>query len=190
MGSTLYTRCFKYVLDKLLAVAILILSWWLFALCAVAVWIDDGFPVIYRQERVGERGRRFMVCKFRTMIRGADQIGPSWTDTNDSRVTSVGKILRSTSLDEIPQIFNILLGDMSLVGYRPDVPRNGEDYSREKYQLRPGITGMAQVNGRSELTPEQKEYWENEYVKRVSFMTDVGILCKTVAVVLKRNGSN
>lgn len=188
--STLYIRYFKYALDKLLALIILVVAWWVYVFCALAIWIGDGRPVIYRQKRVGERGRTFMIYKFRTMVRDADQIGPTWTAMHDSRITPVGKFLRSTSLDEIPQIFNVLLGDMSLVGYRPDVPREGDNYDTDKYLLRPGITGLAQINGRSNLTVEQRAFWENEYLMRVSFFTDMEILFKTVAVVFAKDGSN
>ena len=182
--NTIYTRYIKYSLDKVFAVLILILFWWLYLLCAVAIIVCDGWPIIYRQVRIGERGRRFMIYKFRSMIQNADKVGPLHTEVGDARVTPLGNFLRKTSLDEIPQVFNVLLGDMSFVGYRPDVPKPGDDYSQSKYLLRPGITGLAQVNGRSNMTVEQQLYYESEYPKRVSFFMDIWILCRTALVVL------
>lgn len=158
--------------------------------CALLVWFDSGAPVIYKQRRVGRGGELFWIYKFRTMVKNADQIGPTSTAQGDARITRVGKILRETSLDEIPQIYNILKGDMSFVGFRPDVARDGEDYSQKKYRMKPGITGMAQVNGRSDLTGQKKTYWENRYTERVSFLTDAKIVFMTAAVVFKRQGTN
>ena len=124
------------------------------------------------------------------MIKNADKVGPLSTLNNDNRITKIGKILRKTSLDELPQLFNVLNGTMSLIGYRPDVFRDEDDYNDIKYTLKPGITGYAQVNGRSSLTGEQKLNWERKYVKDISFSTDIKILLKTIEIVLFRKGVN
>lgn len=159
-------------------------------MCALLVCCDSGFPAVYTQARMGKGGKTFSIYKFRSMVKNADRIGPAYTTQGDTRITRIGRVLRKTSLDELPQIFNILKGDMSFVGFRPDVVREEDDYSQEKYLMKPGITGLAQVNGRSNLTEKEKLYWENLYTSKVSFLTDVKIIAKTLAVVLKKQGTN
>jgi lipopolysaccharide/colanic/teichoic acid biosynthesis glycosyltransferase len=159
---------------------------------AVLIKLDSEGPVIYKQKRVCKGATEFCVYKFRTMIVNADKIGPSSTEDGDKRITKIGETLRRFSLDELPQLFNVLRGEMSLVGYRPGV---AEDYTSDElnsdiFKLKPGITGYAQINGRSSLTLEEKRNWELRYVKEVSMKTDLKILIKTVGVVLKRDGVN
>lgn len=186
----MYVRYGKRIFDTLVAVAILILFWWLYALIALAIFLTDGSPIIYRQERIGKGCQPFYIYKFRTMVKNADKIGPTSTATDDPRITKIGKFLRKTSLDELPQLFNILKGEMSLIGYRPDVRRDTQDPDEKKYQLLPGITGYAQTHGRSVITGEDRTRWEEKYVDDVSFITDLKILVATVGVVLKCKGSN
>lgn len=188
--NTIYVRYIKYMIAKIIAAVLIILFWWVYVICALAVVISSGFPIIYKQERVGQRGKLYKIYKYRTMVKNADKIGPTSTSANDSRITKVGAFLRKTSLDEIPQLFNIIRGDMGFIGYRPDVVRENDDYSQNKYLLKPGITGLAQVNGRSSLTPEEKHDWENSYLDVVSFTTDMKIIFRTICVVLSRKGSN
>ena len=185
-----YVNFGKPLLDSILVLIFLLLFWWVFILCAIAIIADDGWPVIYKQIRVGQFGKQFGIYKFRSMVKQADKIGPTSTADNDSRITRSGQFLRKTSLDELPQLFNILKGDMSLVGYRPDVVHDNDDYSKIKYLLKPGITGFAQVNGRSQLTLEERDKWESLYPYKVSFLTDMGILLKTVLIVINRKGTN
>lgn len=188
--NSFYAKYLKRVLDILCAIVVIVIFWWLYLICAVVVIIDSGFPVIYMQKRSGRRGKSFKIYKYRTMVKNADKIGPVSTSAGDSRITRCGKWLRATSLDEIPQIVNILKGDMSVVGFRPDVVHEGESYKDVKYLLRPGVIGYAQVNGRSNIGEEEKAYWEHRYSYDVSFLTDIKILVKAVGVVLKRTGTN
>lgn len=189
-ANSFYVTFGKPLLDSILVLIFLLLFWWVFILCAIAIIADDGWPVIYKQIRVGQFGKQFGIYKFRSMVKQADKIGPTSTADNDSRITRSGQFLRKTSLDELPQLFNILKGDMSLVGYRPDVVHDNDDYSKIKYLLKPGITGFAQVNGRSQLTLEERDKWESLYPYKVSFLTDMGILLKTVLIVINRKGTN
>lgn len=188
--NSFYVRYGKNFFDRFFAFLFLILFWWLYLLCTLLVWCDSGFPAVYTQSRIGKGGKTFSIYKFRSMVKNADRIGPAFTTQDDTRITRIGRVLRKTSLDEIPQIFNILKGDMSFVGFRPDVVREDDDYSQKKYLMKPGITGLAQVNGRSTLTEKEKMYWENLYTSKVSFSTDVKIIAKTLAVVLKKQGTN
>lgn len=188
--NSVYARYVKNIFDRIFALLFLCLFWWVYLVCAGVILADSGHPVIYRQVRAGQYGRPFRIYKFRTMVKNADQIGPASTGKEDPRITRVGRILRETSLDELPQIFNILKGDMSFVGVRPDVIREDEDYSSDRYKLKPGITGLAQVNGRSALSKEEKRYWDEIYVYKVSLLTDIRILVRTVGVVFSGKGSN
>ena len=186
----MYKTFFKPLIDKLLAFGGIVFLFPVFIIVSFFIVMDDGFPVMYKQLRVGQNAKGFYIYKFRTMIKNADKIGPLSTSTNDNRITKIGKFLRKSSLDELPQLFNVLNGTMSLIGYRPDVFRDKVDYSDVKYTLKPGITGYAQVNGRSSLTSEQKLNWERKYVKDISFSTDIKILLKTVEIVIKKKFSN
>lgn len=174
------------------AVAILLLSP-LLLLIAIAIVFDDGPPILFRQLRVGKGEKRFHIYKFRSMSTKA----PSAVATNDlddayDYITRVGRILRKSSLDELPQLFNILKGDMSLVGPRPLIRQEREIYELRKregvYAVRPGITGWAQINGRDNLSNEEKVKLDREYVDRQSLWFDIKILCKTVKVVLTGQG--
>lgn len=186
----LYSKYIKRTLDFILAFGCLCLFWWLLVAVAVAILINDGFPIIFKQNRVGQHGNTFQIYKFRTMVRNAESIGPKATIEGDNRITKIGKILRKTSLDELPQILNIIKGDMSFVGFRPGVPENYKDtdYHSGMFDVKPGITGYAQVNGRSSMTLEEKRKWEKKYIQDISFKTDLKIIFKTIFCVLKRSG--
>ncbi len=187
----IYKNHIKRSLDFLVGVLILVLLWWLMIIVAIIILCTDGRPVLFKQERIGQFGKPFSIYKFRTMVRNAESIGARSTSQNDSRITSIGRFLRKTSLDELPQVFNLIKGDMSLVGYRPGVFENYEDsdFKSGMFNVKPGITGYAQVNGRSSLSLEDKRAWEMKYVNDISFFTDIKIMFKTVAVVLKRSNS-
>lgn len=188
--NSFYVNFGKPLLDSILVLIFLSLFWWVFILCAIAIIADDGWPVIYKQIRVGQFGKQFGIYKFRSMVKKADKIGPTSTADNDSRITRSGQFLRKTSLDELPQLFNVLKGDMSLVGYRPDVVHDNDDYSKIKYLLKPGITGFAQVNGRSQLTLEERNKWEELYPYKVSLLTDISVIFRTILIVINRKGTN
>ena len=188
----LYQKLIKRFLDLLVGTVILLLLWWLLAIIALIILFMDGRPVLFKQERIGMHGHPFDIYKFRTMVKNAEQIGARSTSDNDPRITPVGRFLRKTSLDELTQIFNIIKGDMSLVGYRPGVKENytEEDYKSGIFNVKPGITGYAQVNGRSSLKVQDARRWELKYVEDISFLTDLKILLKTVVVILKKSGTN
>jgi lipopolysaccharide/colanic/teichoic acid biosynthesis glycosyltransferase len=175
----------KRAMDVLLAgLALLVLSPVLIATGA-AVAIDSGFPVFFRQLRVGRGGRSFGMLKFRSMVVNAASIGPFNTSANDPRITRVGRFIRRTSLDELPQLVNVLRGDMSLVGPRPDLPVQRSLYNDADWALRcsvrPGITGLAQVELRSEGTEDQRRELDLRYVRERSLGLDLRILARTVA---------
>jgi lipopolysaccharide/colanic/teichoic acid biosynthesis glycosyltransferase len=183
----------KRVMDIVLAaIALLVLSPVLLA-TAAAVAMDSGFPVLFRQLRVGRGGRTFGMFKFRSMVRDAATIGPFNTAANDPRITRVGRFIRRTSLDELPQLFNVLKGDMSLVGPRPDVPVQRSLYSDADWALRcsvrPGITGLAQVVLRSEGTEDDRRALDLRYVQERSLWLDLKIMGRTFTR-LTGQGSN
>ncbi|MDQ7057302.1 MAG: sugar transferase [Ghiorsea sp.] len=155
---------------------------------SVLILLDSKGGVFYRQERVGRFGKTFYILKFRSMVANADQIGGYSTSEGDVRITKVGGFLRKTSLDELPQVLNVLLGDMSLVGPRPDVPAQRQHYSQEEWDkrnsVRPGITGLAQATLRSTATPRQRTMLDLEYVDKQSFLFDMKILLMTVKQVV------
>lgn len=190
--KSLYKTFGKRIFDLLVAVCLLILFSPLFIIIAVLIKYDSKGNVIYKQSRVGMNKEAFVIYKFRTMVSNADEIGPKFTSSNDIRITRVGRFLRKTSLDELPQLVNVVLGDMSLVGYRPGVKENYHDLSEKtkNFSLKPGITGYAQINGRSTLNLEKRRYWENKYTEDISFVTDLKILFKTVLIAITGRGSN
>ena len=165
------------------------------ALMIIAAWVKATSlgEAIFRQKRVGKDGRVFTIYKFRTMVRDAPSspLG-TYCYSDDSRVTSAGKVLRKTSLDELPQLFNVLKGDMSLVGPRPDLPHHVERYSqrqRQRLAMRPGITGWAQVNGRNQIPWNDRIEMDLDYIEGWSLLRDAGIAFRTVAVVLTGKGA-
>lgn len=188
----IYRKFVKRFFDLVLGIAALLLFWWLLAIIALIILITDGSPVLFQQERIGIHGQPFCIYKFRTMVKNAEQIGARSTSENDPRITPIGRFLRKTSLDELVQIFNVIKGDMSLVGYRPGVKENytEDDYNSAIFNVKPGITGYAQVNGRSSLEVQETRKWELKYAEDVSFLTDIKILLKTIAVVFKKSGTN
>ncbi len=187
----LYKRVLKSAMDRMWAAIGLAILSPVLALLAVAVRVRLGSPVLFRQRRIGLRERPFVFLKFRTMTNATDASGRLLPDA--ARLTPFGRFLRDTSLDELPQLWNVLLGDMSLVGPRPLLSEYLTRYSpfqRRRHEARPGITGWAQVNGRNSLTWEQKFELDVWYVDHITFQTDAGIVWKTLVRVLKRSGIN
>lgn len=170
----------KRLLDLLAALIALALLAPLLAAVALAVLLEDGRPVLFRQIRIGLRGSEFGMVKFRSMVRDAAAIGPYFTSGDDPRITRVGRFIRRTSLDELPQLFNVLAGDMSLVGPRPDVPAQRKLYSDEQWAIRcsvrPGITGLAQAKLRSAASPQERLDLDLRYVREQSLWLDLRIL--------------
>ncbi|HEX8752336.1 MAG TPA: sugar transferase [Solirubrobacterales bacterium] len=179
-------------LDILIAaVALLVLSPFLLA-AAVAIKLGSRGPVFYRQRRVGLGGREFEMLKLRTMVQGSDPVGVGTVVTRDDpRVTGAGRVLRRTSLDEVPNLVNVLRGEMAIVGPRPTIPAQVEDYTprqRRRHEVLPGITGWAQVQGRAGIAWEERIEFDLAYVERRSFALDLRILLLTAWLVLTGRG--
>jgi exopolysaccharide biosynthesis polyprenyl glycosylphosphotransferase len=197
------TLALKRIFDVVLSTVGLVLTAPLFLLIALAVFLDDGRPVLFRQLRAGENGRAFRIFKFRTMVRDAEAMlsqlvaldelsEPIFKLKADPRVTRIGRFLRRTSLDELPQLINVLRGEMSIVGPRPEVVDLVERYAPEhevRLRVKPGITGPWQVYGRSELTFEEMISVEREYVENLSLGRDLRIVLMTIPAVFGRRGA-
>ena len=185
----MYKRFVKRCLDFLLSLAALIILSPVLLLVAILVRCKLGSPILFKQKRPGLHEKIFCMYKFRTMTDAKDADGNLLPD--EVRLTKFGKLLRSTSLDELPELFNILKGDMAIVGPRPllvqYLPRYNER-QHHRHDVRPGFTGLAQVNGRNSISWQEKFEWDVKYVEQVSFLMDVKIIVKTVGVVLKRDG--
>ena len=185
----MYKRFVKRCLDFLLSLAALIILSPVLLLVAILVRCKLGSPILFKQERPGLHEKIFCMYKFRTMTDAKDADGNLLPD--EVRLTKFGKLLRSTSLDELPELFNILKGDMAIVGPRPllvqYLPRYNER-QHHRHDVRPGFTGLAQVNGRNSISWTEKFEWDVRYVENVSFLMDLRIIAKTVKVVLKRDG--
>ena len=185
----IYRKYIKRFLDIILSGIAIVVSSPVMGITALLVRLKLGSPVLFKQERPGLNGRIFKMYKFRTMTDARDANGELLSD--EERLTSFGKALRSTSLDELPEFINIFKGDMSFVGPRPLLVRYLPRYSEEqrhRHDVLPGLTGLAQVNGRNALSWEKKFEYDVEYAKNVSFILDMKIIFKTVAKVLKRDG--
>jgi exopolysaccharide biosynthesis polyprenyl glycosylphosphotransferase len=206
-------RASKRLFDLIVASLLIVILLPVFLICAYLVWRSSPGPIIFRQPRVGAQGRQFTFLKFRSMRVHADATphreyvakfingqaeqqpankGSMFKLVEDPRVTPVGRILRRTSLDELPQLFNVVRGNMSLVGPRPPIPYELEHYRPEHYRrlaVKPGITGFWQVNGRSHTTFEEMIALDIEYIRCASFLTDLRVLLRTVPVVLNQQGA-
>ncbi len=180
----------KRLFDFTVSLVLILLLLPVFLIIGFVIAIDAGNPVIYKQYRVGKDNKLFYIYKFRTMKNNTRLAATKDLTEADSVITKSGRILRKTSLDELPQLFNVLKGDMSFVGPRPLIPEEKEIRVLRKdlgvYSVRPGITGWAQVNGRDKLTDEEKALFDKEYIDKQSIAFDIKIMFKTVMVVLKR----
>ena len=183
----------KRLTDIMLSMAALVLLSPVLLLAALAVMLDSGLPILFRQTRVGLGGQEFSMYKFRSMIKNAAFTGPYFTDTNDARITRVGHFIRRTSIDELPQIINVLLGDMSLVGPRPDVPVQKSLYAPDDWaqrcSVRPGITGLAQALIRSTGTPQDRLDLDLRYIKEQSMLLDIKIMWLTLSRLSGKGGN-
>lgn len=187
----MYQHFFKRVLDILLAILVLLVPLPLYLLIAIAVKVDSKGPVLFKQERLGRGGRVFCMYKFRSMCVDAERMGQGvYSDRRDTRVTRVGRFLRATSLDELPQAINVLKGDMSFIGPRPPLtyhPWPIEDYTPEQkrmFDVRPGITGWAQIHGRKAIGWDERIELSVYYVDHLSFWLDTKIFFLTIPKVL------
>ncbi len=187
----LYRRYFKRPMDFILSLLAIIVLSPILAIIAILVKVNLGSPVIFRQERPGLNERIFTLYKFRTMTDKRDQNGDLLPD--EVRLTNFGKFLRSTSLDELPELFNILKGDMSIVGPRPLLVQYlplYNDHQRRRHEVRPGLSGLAQISGRNAISWEEKFDLDVKYVENVSFIFDLKIILLTIKKVIIREGIN
>ncbi len=189
---------FKRVSDITVSLVILCVAWPLMLIAALAIWLESGRPIFYDQVRVGWNGRPFNIYKFRSMITDAEVEGRAvWAGANDSRITRVGAVLRNTRIDELPQLYNVLRGDMSIVGPRPERPEFVVDFDKdipfykERYRVKPGLMGWAQLNypyGASLEDAAEKLRYDLYYVKNRSLLLDLIIMVQTVQVILLGTG--
>ena len=189
MQSSLYSSFIKRTLDIVLSAAALIMLSPVILVTALIIRIKLGKPVIFCQMRPGKHEQIFKLYKFRSMLDARDGNGNLLPD--DIRLTSFGKKLRATSLDELPELFNILKGDMSIVGPRPLLVQYLPLYSekqRHRHDVRPGLTGLAQIKGRNAVDWEERFRWDIEYVNNVTFMQDIRIIFETIRMVVKKEG--
>lgn len=189
----MYTNFLKRIIDIIIVIVIAIPLLIVCGIISIFIKLDSKGPIIFKQKRLGKDGTVFNIYKFRTMVDNAESIGTGLsTFEGDFRVTKVGNILRKTSLDELTQIFNVLKGDMSIVGPRPPVPHHPRKYNeydtiqKKRFNVRPGITGYAQVKGRNSLTWDERIELDVEYVEKQSMLMDAKIIILTVFKILKR----
>lgn len=190
-----FFRLIKRTADLAVALAVAVFGAVPMLLIALLIKLDSKGPVIFRQERLGKDGKPFVMYKFRSMHVDAEVNGPQWAEKEDDRCTRVGAILRKTRLDELPQFFNILKGEMSLVGPRPERPYFYDEFEsyihgfRNRLVVRPGLTGWAQVSGGYDLLPEEKIVYDMEYISKMSVGMDLRCIFKTVGLVFTHEGA-
>lgn len=189
----MYKGFVKRWIGMVLALCGIVFLSWLFVIISIVIVLDDPGPVFFRQERIGIHKKRFTILKFRTMKVNTPHDVPTHLLKNpDQYITRTGKFLRKTSLDELPQFFNILIGDMAIVGPRPMIPAQVDLLTaRDKYganDIRPGLTGWAQIHGRDELEIEEKARLDGYYLKNMCFLLDVKIFIQTLGSIVRSEG--
>lgn len=194
ISNTFYLSV-KRALDIIISLIVLTTGFPLMLLVGVAIKVDSIGPIIYKQKRLGKDGKQFTLYKFRSMKVDAESIGAKWAEKNDERVTRVGSVIRKIRLDELPQLINILHGDMSIVGPRPERGVFYEEFEKvipgfkQRLYVKPGLTGWAQVNGGYELRPDEKILYDLEYINNQSLYLDFKCIYKTIKVVLMNDGA-
>jgi lipopolysaccharide/colanic/teichoic acid biosynthesis glycosyltransferase len=192
--SKKYYFVLKTSIDVLFSFLVLFLLLPFLLIIMVFIKIDSPGPIFFLQERIGKNGKPFMMIKFRTMVQDAEKNGPKWADKNDCRVTRVGHYLRKYRIDEIPQLLNVISGDMSIIGPRPErlyfINKFESDlpHFRHRLLVKPGITGFAQTNGGYELSPKEKLELDLQYIEKCSLLFDLKIVLKSIPVILFAKG--
>lgn len=189
-NETFYQRYGKRVIDLFLSLVLLILFWWVLAIVAILVRVKLGSPVLFKQPRPGKDEKIFNLYKFRTMTEKCDENGNLLPD--EVRLTKFGKALRATSLDELPEVFNIVRGEMAIIGPRPQLVRDMvfmTPEQRKRHLVRPGLSGLAQVNGRNAIAWDDKLAYDLDYIEHITFAGDVAIFFKTITkAFMKQEG--
>ncbi len=203
-GAVLFAHVLKRILDIFIALSAIILLSPVFIVTSLAIFLTDRGNVIYSQERVGKNGRHFRFLKFRSMVRNADKMKEELSEMNESgdgvifkmkhdpRITRVGRLIRRFSIDELPQLFNVLKGDMSIVGPRPALPDEVALYTleeRKRLHVTPGITCIWQVSGRSEIPFREQVRLDLQYISSTSIWTDIKLILKTIPAVITGKGA-
>lgn len=193
--GSMFFNLYQRLLDIVLSLIGLVIGLPIIAIFGILIKIEDNGPITYKQERMGKGGSRFYIYKLRSMRTDAEKFGAQWATKDDPRITKVGNFIRKTRVDEIPQLFNILKGDMSVIGPRPERPSFTEEFNNDipgfinRLAIKPGLTGWAQVNGGYDITPKEKLIEDMYYIKNRSILLDFKILFKTVKVVLTGDGA-
>lgn len=186
----------KRTMDVILCLIASVIGIPIVLITCIAVVIESKGSPLYKQERLGKNGQSFTLYKIRSMRNDAEKYsGPKWADKNDTRVTKIGSFIRKTRIDEIPQLYNIIKGDMSIVGPRPERPIFTYQFNQEipgfinRLAVKPGLTGLAQVNGGYENSPKEKLKWDLKYIEERNMWMDIKIIFKTVLIVFNGNGA-
>lgn len=191
----IFYELIKRTLDIILSLIGGVIAIPLILIFGMLIKLEDGGSIFYKQERMGKKGKRFYIYKLRSMKIDAEKYGAQWATKDDPRITKIGKFIRKTRIDEIPQLINILIGDMSIIGPRPERPEFVYQFNNEipgfinRLIVKPGLTGWAQVNGGYEMTPKEKLRWDLEYIEKRNLLVDFKILLKTVIVVFTGDGA-
>ncbi|HFK1546297.1 sugar transferase [Bacillus albus] len=193
--TSILNRSIKRLFDIIFSLILLLVTLPIMLFFCIMIVFETAGAPIYFQERLGMNGKKFNVFKLRSMVKDAEINGPQWADENDSRITKVGAFIRKTRIDELPQLLNILKGEMSFVGPRPEREYFYKQFDayipefKSRLIVKPGLTGWAQINGGYNLDPKEKLKWDMEYIEMKTIKMDVRILCKTVLIVLNGNGA-
>lgn len=190
-----FYEVFQRFVDIIVSLVGLVVSLPIIAIFGILIKLDTPGPAFYIQKRVGKGGKVFNIYKLRSMVVNAEKNGARWADKNDDRVTRIGRFIRKTRIDELPQFLNVLKGDMSLIGPRPERPEFTLEFNKEipgfieRLQVKPGITGWAQVNGGYDISPKEKLKLDMYYIENRGIKLDIVILLKTIGVLFTGNGA-
>ncbi|MGF9965817.1 sugar transferase [Bacillus rhizoplanae] len=194
-NASLFYRNIKRITDIVCALLLLVLFLPLLLLCCIIIPLESPGSPLFFQERLGVGGRRFNILKLRSMVLNAEKDGPQWASQNDERITKMGQFIRKTRIDELPQLINILKGDMSFVGPRPEREFFYEKFERDipefRYRLcvKPGLTGWAQINGGYELNPKTKLQYDLYYIRNRTCWFEIQIVCRTIFILCNGHGA-